>query len=66
MNEYSSVVSHTCYLGMNHTVQINITTLKGQNGLLEMGFYEILINSQSITYSRWQSICPHFGGAAGV
>ena len=31
-----------------------------------MGFYELLINSQCISYSGWRSARPQFGEAAAV
>lgn len=40
--------------------------LKDSLGFFEVGLYDILIHSQGINYSRWQSAQPQFGEAAGT
>ena len=40
-----------------------IHCLKGHFRLFELGLYEVLINCQCISCSRWWSACPRFGQA---
>ncbi len=40
--------------------------LKGYFRFFEVRLSEVLIYSQCLTYSRWQSVCSQFGESAGV